>query len=139
MGDFAFSNYLLFTGKTILPLAMEQRRAYQQRYIGDSALVGLPYILYIPPIRQQRASWDQYDVGVYGYDVSMEIKHFRAPRKMHTFPLANPWNLPSRSHPKPSSSPKLVSKDRQLHTVRRTIKIAPEGSRYAPSEGSPER
>lgn len=30
-------------------------------------------------------------VGVYGYDPNMEIKHFRAPRKMHTFPLANPW------------------------------------------------
>lgn len=26
-------------------------------------------------------------VGVYGYDHNMEIKHFRAPRKMHTFSL----------------------------------------------------
>lgn len=71
-------------------------------------------------------------VGVYGYDVSMEIKHFRAPRKMHTFPLANPWNPPSRSLPIPPRH-QLVPKNRQLHAIQHTIKTTWEGSRYAPS------
>jgi hypothetical protein len=74
-------------------------------------------------------------VGVYGYDVSMEIKHFRAPRKMHTFPLANPSNLPPRSLPIPPRH-QLVSKNRQLHAIWCTIKTTREGSRYAPSRSS---
>lgn len=41
-------------------------------------------------------------VGVYGYRLTMEIKHFRAPREMHTFPLATRENLPSRSLAIPS-------------------------------------
>lgn len=41
-------------------------------------------------------------VGVYGYRLTMEIKHFRAPREMHTFPLATRENPPSRSLAIPS-------------------------------------
>ena len=41
-------------------------------------------------------------VGVYGYRLTMEIKHFRAPREMHAFPLATRENLPSRSLAIPS-------------------------------------
>ena len=42
-----FLNYLLFTGKTILPSAMGLCRAYRQRYIRDSACRLALYSVYI--------------------------------------------------------------------------------------------
>lgn len=69
-------------------------------------------------------------VGVYGYRLTMEIKHFRAPREMHTFPLATRENSPSRSLAIPSRH-RFSSNTAQLIHGPLPIKATRPGSRYA--------